>query len=172
MHSAKDTFMKIKKLYFILAACSFASISCDKNEDIPLAKDYLPLDAGNYWQLDYSSKTEVDTSYYRIEDNKIIVKEGGRDEAVKFNLSAKVNDRWNYNSSKVVLSSKTDTIRIGNALITNCYNFYFDIPEFIDDEHSIWLAPGIGFIQEMCGECMHHVRKLDKARIGTQDIDF
>jgi hypothetical protein len=42
----------------------------------------------------------------------------------------------------------------------------------VDEEHSIWLAPGIGFIQERCGECLHQIRKLDKARIGGQNIDY
>jgi hypothetical protein len=40
----------------------------------------------------------------------------------------------------------------------------------VDDEHSIWLAPGIGFIQEVCGECQYPLRKLDKARIGDREL--
>jgi hypothetical protein len=151
---------------------------------------YLPLDIGNYWQLDHSAKNEIvgtklidnksyysvlyqdDTSYYRIENDKVIVIEYTENASVKFDLSADVNESWKYNSYTVKLLSTTDTISINNQKIINCYQFYYDIPGVVDEEHSIWLAPGIGIIQETCGECLHPVRKLDKARIGEENIDY
>lgn len=174
----------------MVIACIIAT-SCNKKDDnVSLTNAYLPLETGNYWQLDYLDKTEVvgtknmnnkvyyllqyqnDTSYYRIENNKVYVIGNESNEAVKFNLSAKVNDTWNFYSYTVKLVSKTDTVTINNTKIKNCYQFYFDIPGMVDDEHSIWLAPGIGFVQQQCGECLHFIQKLDKAKIGNQVIDY
>lgn len=182
------------RLINLMTAFVFISsflISCDKDEDIvKLTSDYLPLEVGNYWQLDYSEKREVigmktinnkvyyslkyynDTSYYRMENDKVYVIGFEGVESVKFDFSAKVNDTWNYNSYTVKLTSKTDTITINNQKFLNCYQFYLDVPVMVDEEHSIWLAPGIGFIQEQCGECLHQIRKLDKAKIGEQEIDY
>jgi hypothetical protein len=166
-------------------------LSCNKeDEKMTLTNNYLPLKSGNYWQLDYTDREEIvgtkiinnktyyllqyqnDTSYYRIENDKIFVIENNQNESVKFNLRANVNDTWNYNSYKVKLTSKTDIITINGHKIINCYQFFFDVPVMVDEEHSIWLAPGIGFIQEQCGECLHQIRKLDEARIDGQIIHY
>ena len=92
-----------------------------------------------------------DTAYYRIEDDNVFVIEHTDDAAIKFDLSAETNMTWMYNSYRVSLISKNDTININNHKITNCYHFYFDVPVMVDEEHCIWLAPEIGFIQEQCG---------------------
>jgi hypothetical protein len=181
----------MKKHIFKLVVVSYVILlsSC-KKEEIIITNNYLPLVVGNYWQLDYSAKTEVtsivtrngksfyelisgtDTAYYRIENSKIYVDEHNQGEAVKFNLAVGINNTWNYHSYIVRLVSKTDTIIINNTEIPDCAHFYFDVPGMVDDEHSIWLAPGIGFIQEICGECVHNVRKLDIACINGHLIDY
>ena len=183
--------MRTIRLPIVLAYFSIYLLSCNKeDEKVTLTNDYLPLETGNYWQLDYTGKEEIvgtklinnntyyllqfqnDTMYYRIENDKILVIEHVENESVKFDLTANVNDTWNYNSYLVKLTSKTDTITINNQKILNCYQFYFDVPVMADEEHSIWLAPGIGFIQEQCGECLHQIRKLAVARIDGQIINF
>lgn len=182
--------MRVLKLFIAVVSISISLQSCEKDEKaITLSSDYLPLEIGNYWQLDHSEKKEVvsktildgkdyyllrylnDTSYYRVENNKVYVIEHTDKESLKFNLSARVNATWNYHSQTVKLVSKTDTIVINNKKIANCYHFYFDNPIWVDDEHSIWLAPGIGFIQEQCGECPYPFRKLDKAKISGLETD-
>lgn len=164
--------------------------SCEKEEvSIPLLNDYLPMEVGNYWQMEFSERMEIiksetiddkdyfvfvhndDTAYFRNDNGRIQVKESIHEEAVKFDLTANENDTWIYNSCTAKLISKTDTIIIKDKEIYNCYHFYFDIPMMADEEHSIWLAPEIGFIQEQCGECLHQIRKLDIAQIGGQNID-
>ena len=98
--------------------------------------------------------------------------ESTENASIKFNFSANVNETWNYNSYDAKLVSKTDTIIINDKKIYNCFQFYYDVPIMVDEEYSIWLAPGIGFIQEQCGECLHQIRKLDNAKIGSQYIDY
>ena len=166
--------------------------SCSKkdNEIIISEGDYFPLEIGNYWQFDNSQKNEVigsklienlnyfesvysdDTSYYRIDNNKIIVKENNDSIGLKFDLTANVNDTWNYNSWKVTLSSKKDTIKIGNIKYINCYRYCFDIHNLPDASHCIWLAPGLGFIQESCNMCLNSIKKVNKARINNQEINY
>ncbi len=180
-----------KHLGFI--AILFLIFSACKDEDtisVPSA-NYLPLEVGNYWEFDYSQKKEIvgektvngksyfvlvtgnDTAYYRVENYKVYVIEWGASaETMEFNLGGKLNSSWKYNSYTVKLASKNDTITINGKKITNCYRFYFDIPDAIDDEHDIWLAPGIGFIQSDCWECPYPVLKLNKARIGGESIEF
>ena len=184
--------MKKSKLSLLFILLLLGINSCDDKEDEQniLTIDYFPLEIGNYWQLDYSDRKEIiktetidnktyfvlvynkDTAFYRTENNKIIVKNSPHSEAVKFDLTANENDTWSYNSWTVKLVSKTDTIVIKDKKVINCYHFYFDIPMMADDEHGIWLAPGIGYIQEQCGECLHQIRKLDIAQIGGQIIDY
>jgi len=74
-------------------------------------------------------------------------------------------------SYTVTMMSKTDTVKIGNTTLTNCYHFYFDDPQLADDEYSIWLAPGIGCIKTIY-EGVNPIKTLVKARIHNQEINF
>jgi hypothetical protein len=183
----------MKTLLFLitLATISIFIQSCKKEPaKIILTDDYLPLEVGNFWQLENTEKEEIigtkiinnktyfilayqsDTTYYSSENNKIYVIENNKGKSLKFDLTARVHDTWKFNLYNVTLSSRTDSVIINNHKIYNCLRFYFDIPVYVDDEYSIWLAPGIGFIQEMCGECIYPLRKLNVAKIGDQNIDF
>jgi hypothetical protein len=183
--------MRTIKLFFAVVSAAVCLQSCSKDEKTTApSADYLPLSIGNYWQMDYSEKKEVlntrvidnktyyalryldDTTYYRVENNKIYAIEHTDKESLKFDLTAKVNGTWKYNAWTVKLVSKTDTLVINDKKIPDCYQFFFDYPEMVDDEHSIWLAPGIGFIKEQCGECLYPVRKLDKAKINGVETDY
>jgi hypothetical protein len=178
--------------FTLLLMIALLMIACDKNESeiIILSGDYFPLEIGNYWQFENSGKKEVigtdtidskayfilatnnDTSYYRKVNNKIYVTEYGEDEGLKFDLNANINDTWSYGTYTVKLVSKSDTMKINGHKITGCYQFFFDVPEWIDEEHTIWLAPGIGFIQNYCGLCYDQTTQLAKACIGGQLIKF
>ena len=152
--------------------------------------DYLPISNGNYWKMQYAEKRAIDGKtkidgkeyyvmqdgeykfFYRKEKNKVWVKEFDDPPGIKFDLNAKINDTWKYNDWNVTLISKTDTVFINKKFITNCYSFYLDIPEMVDDEHIIWLAPGIGFIKEECPEWAFPVKRLEKAKINGNEMVF
>ncbi|RYU94697.1 hypothetical protein [Emticicia agri] len=163
---------------FFLSACKENKVSLEG-----LDNAYLPLQVGNYWKMDktdsrtvietkvfdqknyYAITTSYDTSYVRNENDKIVEYYKGK-TSVRFDLTAEVNATWKYRDYTVTLTSKTETITIGGQKIKNCYRFYFDIPALADEEHAIWLAPGIGFIQYEClGMCVGGKDKLKEMKI-------
>ena len=187
----------MKKAYAFISAVVFflLAVGCSKEQSasIPMAGDYLPMQAGNYWELEHTSKISItstrdidnktyfafvqatDTTYYRSEYGKIYARHLTGNESVIFDLTANVNESWTYNSGAewtVKMVSKTDTILINHTKVPNCYHFFFDIPGVADDEHGIWLAPGIGFIKLDCGFCPYPFLNLQKASINKEDITF
>ncbi|RYU94698.1 hypothetical protein [Emticicia agri] len=176
----------MKKLFCILGITSTFFLSACKEDKISLEgldNVYLPLAVGNYWKIDgvntrtitetkvfdqktyYAITSSYDTSYVRNENDKIIEYYKGK-TSVRFDLTAAVNATWQYRDYTVKLISKTESITIGGQTIQNCYRFYMDIPAMADDEHAIWLAPGIGFIQQECyGECIGGKNKLKEVKL-------
>lgn len=176
----------MKKVFCILGIIGgFVVSSCKKDNVsvVGLDTSYLPLGVGNYWKIDgvdtrtisetkvfdqktyYAITSSYDTSYVRKENDKIIEYHKGK-TSVRFDLAANVNDTWQYRDYTVTLTSKTETIVIGGESVKDCYRFYLDIPAMADDEHAIWLAPGIGFIQQECyGECIGGKNKLKELKL-------
>ena len=183
-------------LKILLYASSFllaAACAKDESASVPMAGDYLPMQSGNYWEIEHTPKITItgtkviddktyfefiqtpDTTYYRNEDGKIYARHLTENESVKFDLTAKVKDTWTYNTGDewiVKMVSKTDTLLINHTKVPNCYHFFFDIPGAVDEEHSIWLAPGIGFIKLDCGFCPYPFLNLEKANINKLEITF
>jgi hypothetical protein len=184
-------------ILLVTAALTILILSSCKKEvtnKVPVTGDYLPMQVGNYWEIQDFTKYNItgtkiidfktyyifvqqnDTSYYRNDNNKIYVRRSNTNESVKFDLTANTGETWEFKdggtSWNVTLTSKTDTITINNTKIPNCYNFFLDLPQAVDDEHAIWLAPGIGFINMTCGFCAYPSLKLQKARINNTEITF
>jgi len=176
---------------FTVTAFFFAA-SCTKEEasNVPVSGDYLPMQVQNNWEIEHTEKMTItgtkvfdnktyfefiqgtDTNYYRNENNKIYCRRSTEAESVKFDLTAGVDKSWQFGSWTVSLVSKTDTVLVNHTKIPNCYQFFFDIPMAADDEHSIWLAPGIGFIRIDCGFCPYPFLNLIKANINNVEITF
>ena len=183
----------MKKLFCIFGIIGVCFLSACKEDKVSLEgldSVYLPLTVGNYWVIDkvstktitetkvidqktyYALTNSYDTSYVRNESNKIIEYYKGK-TSVRFDLTADVNDTWQYRDYTVKLISKTETVSIGGQEIKNCYQFYFDIPAMADEEHAIWLAPGIGFIQYEClGECIGGKNKLKEVKHDGKVYSF
>ncbi len=188
--------MKTTFLNILYASTLFLAVACSKEQslNIPFAGDYLPMQPGNYWEIEHTSKIVVtktkiidnktyaefvrggtDTTYYRNENGKIYTRHTNDSESVIFDLTANVNDTWTYKAGAdwiVKMVSKNDTLLINHTKVPNCYQFYFDIPMGADEEHSIWLAPGIGFIRMDCGFCPYPFLNLEKANINNEIITF
>ncbi len=167
-------------------------VACGKDTVLPEPQNggYLPLQVGNYWKLDglntrtitetkvfnnntyFAITTSYDTMYVRKEADKIMAYYRGK-TSVLFDLGAKVNDIWMYRDYNVKLISKTDSVKLGSETVKNCYQFFFDIPAMADEEHAIWLAPGIGFIQQACyGECVGGKKKLTEVKLDNKVYRF
>lgn len=186
--------MKNKKIILLILTAFLFTISCKKDDTSPIKQEYLPMQVQNYWEIqDYVKYTITgtkvldhktyfvfvqgsDTSYYRNENNKIYVRRASGNESVKFDLTADASQAWEFQDGgtawNVSRSNTTDTITINNTKIPNCYQFTFDLPMTVDATHSIWLAPGIGFIKMTCGFCPYPFLNLRKAKINNQEITF
>ncbi len=182
----------MKKLFGIcMIVCLFLS-ACKENKVSLEGLDnyYLPLEVGNYWKIDgvdtrtvtetrvfdqktyYAITSSYDTSYVRNEGDKIVEYYKGR-TSTRFDLTANVNATWQYRDYMVRLTSKTEAITIGGNVIKNCYRFYFDVPAMADEEYAIWLAPGIGFIQQEClGNCIGGKKILNELKLDGKVYKF
>jgi len=159
--------------------------------------NYFPLSVGNYWKLDYIPRrtidkteqldginyyrmiSEYDTAYYRKStDGKVYSRTKSTNEILKFDLKASVGDTWTYKVGNseytwdVTLTSKTDTIKLNNCTFNNCYRFYYDIPQLADEEYVVWLAPGVGFVEEFYLGGTADRKKILKASINNIEIEF
>lgn len=183
-------------LHTLFMATNLFLVSCtkDENNTIPSAGEYLPMQVQNNWEFQNNLKTAItgtkiidgntyyifeqgsDTSYYRNAADKIYVRRSSGPESVKFDLTANSGGEWEFEDGGttwiVKLLSKTDTVTVNNTKIPNCYRFFFNIPLAVDDEHDIYLAPGIGFIKMTCGECLYPSINLRKANINNTEITF
>lgn len=189
----------MKKL-LVIGIVLLALISCEKddNQITSLEKDYLPLQVGNQWEFELAGTdsivaiTEMNgngndyfkfvndegtTSYYRKEGERIYVKLSSSEstEEMKFNLSADVDETWEYGPGYVTLVSRNATITIGDKQIEGCLQFNFHNNDLIDYGYTIWLAPGIGFIQQTCQECYgtaFSTMQLEEALVNDKLIEF
>ncbi len=178
--------MKISRLLIFITGLASA-LSCENN-DIGRQWSYLPLETGNYWTFSNSFKREItgtekvhgkeyfvmvssgDTSFLRTTKNKVLVLKPGqssKEEAMMFDIHARVKDKWKFNEWEITLQNDTASVFIGDSVIRNCKQYYFDIPATADEEYNLWLAPGVGFIQTRClGECVGTYNKITAAKIG------
>ncbi|WP_235298777.1 hypothetical protein [Portibacter marinus] len=166
----------MKNIFILQFAFLIILISCTKEID-EAAADYFPLHVGNEWDYikglqvlidvketingkEYfrfieSYDTGTDTSYYRNERNKIYKTTGNGHEYLLFDLEKRVGKHWKLSFTpdtefeyKAEIQDKNYRLETSNHTFENCYHFYYDFPDAIDDEFSIFLAPGIGIVQE------------------------
>ncbi len=160
-------------------------------------EDYFPLHLGNFWELTKIPKMTIDTNetldgknyfrmvtafdtvYYRkTTDGKVYERTKASDEILKFDLSANADDTWTYHDETfeegwhVTLVSKTETVELDGVTFENCYRFYFDVPSWADEAHSIWLAPGIGIIEQSFAYGTAGGKVLEKAKIDGVELEF
>ncbi len=182
-------------LLFTAVLIQFASCKKDEKSFVPVTGEYLPLQVHNFWEIKDRNKITITgtqvfenktyyivsdgslISYYRNEKDKIYRKNGlSGGESLLYDFTASVNQEWNYELDggtwNVKLLSKTDTVTINHTQVLNCYRFYFDNPMVADEENTVWLAPGIGFIKVKCMYCISNDQTLLRAEINKQLITF
>ena len=99
----------------------------------------------------------VDTAYYRNEGNKTLYKHRLIDEDILlFDFSMAKGDEilipYNFepernDSEKIFLSEKYDTVRLNTTIVDSCYRFYYDVIQWVDEEHTIWVRPYLGIVK-------------------------
>jgi hypothetical protein len=193
--------MNRKQISLFLLQVLFAGLlvisACKKDSNGPeLGTDYFPLQVGNSWKLQYSSLRQItgttnlggheyytlvagnDTSLLREGLSTVWIRTFDGEESPLFKLTANIKDYWYWTDSnhgiewKITLNSKLETVKINGQTFTNCYCYYFDNPEMADEEYYVFLAPGIGYIEEKCGFCIDTHNQLQSANINGVKITF
>lgn len=118
-----------------------------------------------------STGSYIDSAYYRTEANGdvYLYRKGTTEEVLKFKLFAREGDTWTYpasdNDEVMNVSVHIGPVDAGSTTVDNCKNYYYNVNEWADEEHTITLAQGVGFIREYSdawGTGMY----LSKASIG------
>lgn len=132
------------------------------------------LNNKTYWPI-RSNFPNSPVSYRRKgTDGKIFYKDTDGDEYVKFNLNLNEGEEWQYKQGNnealwtARLVSKSTSIKLKEYTFENCYHFYYDIPEYADEEHQIILAPGIGIVR--FGSSSVGNIDLVTAKVGKQQL--
>lgn len=181
----------------LLSSCEKDNSELKYKIDLPDVNDYFPLHTGDCWELDFMPKriivgeieingvnyfqqnSEFNTIFYRkTSDGKIYKRTQNGNEILKFDLNAEIGETWTYkfDDSDLIwhatLTSKSATVELDNYTFSNCYAFFYDVPHLADEEHIIWLAPGVGIVEEAILGGTADRKKLNKAVISDVEIQF
>ena len=68
-------------------------------------------------------------------------------ESWTYDIQMRDEDKWN-------VTVRTDIdFDFGDLVLNNCKSFYYDVPNWVDEEHAITFAPGIGEISSVLLGC-------------------
>ena len=125
----------------------------------------------------------VDSTYYRVEQNGDVYtyRRGMDNEQLSYKLFAHDGDSWSYTLEDGVGGSGRDdvmhvSVNIGSVAterktVDDCKHYYFDVEQWVDEEHTNTLAPGVGFIREY-SDAWGMGMILSKASIGGNVIEY
>ena len=117
-----------------------------------------------------------DTTYYRITQQGYVYtwRRGWTVEENPLRLYADDGDDWkyetNYDAEANITVDEIDDLELGDRELDNCKSFSFDIEQWADEEHSIVLAPRIGFVQRLVGFGISS--RLVKASVNGKEYTF
>lgn len=123
-----------------------------------------------------SNATIIDSAYYRIDDDGdvFIYRKSMEIEELKYKLRAGDGDSWSYtyiNNDVMDVTLHLGPVDTSSKTVDNCKNYYFDVQQWADEEHTNSLAPGVGFIREYSNAWGSGII-LSKASIGGSVIEF
>ena len=72
---------------------------------------------------------------------------------------------------EVTISLSVSTLDIGNKTLKNCKAYYYDVDNWADEEYTVTLAKGIGFVKEY-SNAWGNGALLKSATINGRKIDF
>jgi hypothetical protein len=126
-------------------------------------------------------------NYRKTADGKVYTRSyiygNNKQEVLNFDLVAPEGHTWSFTTTgdrwekkwNATLISKNATVRVGDFLFKNCYKYYFDSPQWADEEHIMWLAPGIGLVKiasDGIESTYEGGRTLTNVQINGVEIDF
>ena len=117
-----------------------------------------------------------DTTYYRITQQGYVYtfRRGWTLEENPMRLYADDGDTWkystNYHAEATITVDEIDDLELGDEKLDDCKSFSYDVEQWADEEHSIVLAPGIGFVQRLVGFGISS--RLVKASVNGKEYTF
>jgi hypothetical protein len=129
-----------------------------------------------YFVMVQTTLGHADTTYYRIDSNGSVFSRhaGTTGDRDLYHLNASVGDKWETNffddGRGFTTLTSLDDIRLNNVTLHNCKGYYFDVPEWADEETMTTLAPGLGMVRQ--GGSWSIGISLKHAVIDGQSFDF
>ena len=94
-----------------------------------------------------------DTVYYRVDDKGFVYsrRKYNDTEENKFRLNAEDGDTWTYpieNNDLVAITLSVVDVELKIKRLQNCKAYFRDVSPWVDEEYTITLAKGLGFVKE------------------------
>lgn len=94
-----------------------------------------------------------DTIYYRVDDRGFVYsrRKNSSNEENNFRLNAQDGDTWTYSAENdfiVAITLSVVNLHIGKKNLGNCKAYFYNAERWADEEHTITLAKGVGFVKE------------------------
>jgi hypothetical protein len=124
-----------------------------------------------------NSYTYQDSSYYRIDSNGFVYiyrKSNPNFEDNRFRLNGDDHDTWSYpveGSEQAHITLTVESVTLDNIELNKCKSYFYDVTQWADEEYTIILAPGIGFVKEY-SNAWGLGQILKSARIDGQVFNF
>lgn len=124
-----------------------------------------------------SAYTYKDSSYYRVDNNGYVFiyrKSSPRFEDNRFRLNGNNHDTWSYpveSGDEAHVTLTMESVTLGNVTLANCKSHFFDVVRWADEENTITLAPGVGFVKEY-SNAWGIGQELKSAKIGDRVFNF
>jgi hypothetical protein len=145
-------------------------------------EDYVTLNDKQYYLVVTTHLSPVwsgaykDTTYYRVADDGFVfvLRKNLGIEEKRYKLDGIDGDTWSYPFvdnyvADMKLSEKVKTI--GTREVRNCKDYFFDVPQWADEEYTYTLGPGVGFLKEF-SDAWGGGQELKRARINGRVIEY
>jgi hypothetical protein len=118
----------------------------------------------------------LDSAYYRVESNGnvYVYRRSAASEELKYKLFAGDGDTWSFevnNDDQMDVTVHVGAVTTGATTIDDCKAYYFDVKEWADEENTVTLAPGVGFVREYSDAWGMGII-LTKASIGGNVVEY
>lgn len=118
----------------------------------------------------------ADSLYYRVEENGDVYtwRRNWTNEMLQYKLAADDGDKWSYlmdegDTMEVIMT--TTTLDAGSRNISDCKAYHYNAPNWADEEYTVTLARGIGFVREF-SDAWGMGMTLAKASIGGSVFEY
>lgn len=141
-------------------------------------KSVVQMNNSEYYLVTSSypdSQGAVDSAYYRVGDdgNVHVYRRTADREELRFKLLAGAGDAWTYPAFDDVMTVTTSVgpLQMKGGTVENCKHYYYNVDTWADEEHTITLGPGIGFVREFSNAWGQGII-LTKASIGGSVTEY